>query len=181
MAEVPTLESPRVILRNWRDDDVEAFARMNADSRVTEFLRGAYPRERSEAVAAAIRSELDRNGYGWWVLEVRNGEPFAGVIALQEVPFAAPFTPAYEIGWRLPFESWGRGYATEGASAALDHAFGALHWPEVVAFTVRGNSRSRRVMERLGMSYDPADDFDHPKLEPGDPLRPHVLYRVKQR
>ena len=181
MAEVPTIESARVILRAWRDDDLEAFVQMNADPHVTEFLGGPYSRERSESAAAQMRGELDRNGYGWWVMEIRDGPAFAGVIVLQRVPFDAPFTPAYEVGWRLPFETWGRGYATEGASAALRHAFGALHWPEVVAFTVPGNVRSRRVMERLDMTHDPADDFDHPKLAPGDPLRPHVLYRIENR
>jgi RimJ/RimL family protein N-acetyltransferase len=178
---VPTIESPRLILRDWRDEDVEAFVEMNADSRVAEFLGGPFSRERSQSSAAAVRRNLERDGYGWWVVELRNGTPFAGVIALQKVPFDAPFTPAYEIGWRLPFASWGRGYATEGANAALGHAFETLHWPELVAFTAEGNLRSRRVMERLNMTHDRAGDFDHPKLAPDNALRRHVLYRLKRR
>ncbi len=176
---VPAIESARLTLRGWRDDDVEAYVQMNADARVAQFLRGPYTRERSEATAAQIRRELEQNGYGWWVVEIRGGTAFAGLIALEQVPFVAPFAPAYEIGWRLPFVSWGHGYATEGANAALRYAFDTLRWREVVAFTAQGNLRSRRVMERLKMTRDPADDFDHPKLDPGDPLRRHVLYRIK--
>ncbi len=104
-----------LILRDWRDGDLEEWAAMSADVRVAEFLGGPHSRERSESAAAEIRRKLANNGYGWWVVEVRGGAPFAGVIALQEVPFEAAFTPAYEIGWRLAFEHWGKGYATEGA------------------------------------------------------------------
>ncbi|MGB6517537.1 MAG: GNAT family N-acetyltransferase, partial [Candidatus Cybelea sp.] len=179
MAEVPTIETPRLMLRAWCDADVEPWVAMNADLRVTEFLGRAYTRELSEASAAAIRRALDENGYGWWAVEVREGAAFAGVIALQKVPFSAAFTPATEIGWRFSFENWGRGYATEGAKAALDFAFTELHWNEVIAFTAATNLRSQRVMQRLGMTHNPADDFDHPKLEPDDPLRRHVLYRIK--
>ena len=150
---------------------------MNADPRVTEFLGRAYTREYSQASAQQIRLQLERDGYGWWAVEIKGGVPFAGVIALQGVPFQAAFTPAYEVGWRFAFDSWGHGYATEGASAALAHAFATLRWPEVVAFTTVTNVRSQRVMVRLGMTHDAADDFDHPKLEPGNPLRRHVLHR----
>jgi RimJ/RimL family protein N-acetyltransferase len=111
-------------------------------------------------------------------VQARGSPSFVGVICLQEVPFEAPFTPAYEVGWRLRAECWGRGYATEGARGALDFAFGSLHWKEVVAFTTASNLRSARVMERLGMTHDPRDDFEHPRLEPGHPLRSHVLYRI---
>lgn len=152
---------------------------MNADPRVTEFLRHNYTCELAESQTVTMRERLQLHGYGWWVVEVRGGAPFAGVIALQEVPFDAPFTPAREIGWRFAREHWGHGYATEGARAALEFAFERLRWDEVVAFTAASNERSRRVMERLGMSYDPRDDFDHPRIDAPDPLRRHVLYRIK--
>lgn len=151
---------------------------MNADARVTEFFVSKYPREQSERSAVENQKRLARHGYGWWVIEVKEGPPFAGVIALQEVPFEAPFTPALEIGWRLPFESWGKGYATEAASAILSVAFNVLGFTEVVALTASINARSRHVMERLGMTHDPSDDFDHPRIEPGHRLRRHVLYRI---
>ncbi len=180
MAEVPIIETPRLLLRGWRDEDVEPWVAMNADPRVTEFFARSYTRALSEAALQTMREKLDRNGFGWWAVESRGSAQFAGVIALQDVPFQAPFTPAWEIGWRFPFENWGRGYATEGARAALNFAFNVLHWDEVVAFTAVSNVRSRRVMRRLGMTHDPADDFDHPKIEPGHPLRRHVLYRIRK-
>jgi RimJ/RimL family protein N-acetyltransferase len=175
---VATIETPRLILRNWVDSDVDAWAQMNADPRVTEFFARTYTREVSESMARYMREQLELNGFGWWAVEIRGGTSFAGVVALQAVPFAAPFTPANEIGWRFSVEHWGRGYATEAARAALDFAFNTLEWPEVVAFTAAQNLRSQRVMERLGMTHDPRDDFDHPKIERGNRLRRHVLYRI---
>jgi 3-dehydroquinate dehydratase / shikimate dehydrogenase len=180
VARVPTIETPRLLLRDWRDADVEAWVRLNAHPRVTEFFHKRYPREFCEASALAIRQQLAADGYGWWAVEIRGGASFAGVIALQAVPFEAPFTPANEIGWRFAFEHWGHGYATEGARAALDYAFDELKWPEVVAFTAATNLRSRRVMERLHMTHDPTDDFDHPRIETAHPLRRHVLYRIEK-
>lgn len=179
MPRVPTVETPRLILRDWRDDDVEAWVAINADPRVTEFFPKSYTRELSEASAAAIRAQLSRDGFGWWALEIRGGPSFVGSIALQAVPFQAHFTPANEIGWRLATEHWGRGYATEGARAALEFAFNELKWREVVAFTAASNLRSQRVMERLGMTHDGNDDFDHPRVEAGHALRRHLLYRIK--
>jgi RimJ/RimL family protein N-acetyltransferase len=179
MSSVPTIETPRLILRCWRDADVEPWVRMNADPCVTEFFMQTYSRGYSVSRAAVIRAELERNGYGWWVVEIKDGRRFAGAIVLREVPFEARFTPAREIGWRLAFEHWGHGYATEGAAAALDFAFTRLGWSEVVAFTAAVNLRSQRVMERLGMTRDAADDFDHPEIEPGHRLRRHLLYRIR--
>ena len=101
-----------------------------------------------------------------------------GFIGPSHIPFEAHFTPAVEIGWRLAGAHWGRGYATEGARAALEAGFTQLGLSEIVAMTVPANARSRRVMERIGMTRDPADDFDHPRLADGDPLRRHVLYRI---
>jgi RimJ/RimL family protein N-acetyltransferase len=176
---VPVIETPRLILRGWRDGDVEAWVRMNADPRVTEFFMQTYTREYSESRAAVVRAELERNGYGWWVAEIKDGQRFAGAIVLREVPFEAHFTPAREVGWRFAFEHWGHGYATEGAAAALDFAFTRLAWSEVVAFTAAVNLRSQRVMERLGMTHDVADDFDHPEVEAGHRLCRHLLYRAR--
>ncbi len=152
---------------------------MNADPRVMEFFPNAYSPDQSAAAAAIMAERLESLGYGWWVLEVKADPRFAGTIALQDVPFEAGFTPAKEIGWRLPFEMWGRGYATEGARAVLDYAFRSLRLMEVVAMTATLNARSQRVMQQLGMSHDTRDDFEHPRIAPGHPLRPHVLYRAR--
>ncbi|MFY9632229.1 MAG: GNAT family N-acetyltransferase [Candidatus Cybelea sp.] len=173
-----TIETARLLLRGWQDEDVEPWIAMNADPRVSEFLGRSYSRELSLSQASAMRERLGERGYGWWVVQARGGPSFVGVICLQEVPFEAPFTPAYEVGWRLRADCWGNGYATEGARGALGFAFDSLHWNEVVAFTTASNVRSAAVMQRLGMTHDPRDDFEHPRLEPGHPLRPHVLYRI---
>jgi len=174
------LETPRLILRQWRDADLDAWAEMNADPRVMEFFPALYDRARAEGTAASMREEIERDGYGFWAVEIKATGAFAGMIGLNEITYDIPVHPKREVGWRLAFDAWGHGYATEGARAALQFAFGKLGWPEVVAFTAAINERSQRVMDRLGMTRDPAADFDHPRVEPSSPLRPHVLYRVKR-
>ncbi len=151
---------------------------MSADPLVTEPFPSVLSRAESDAYAARIRAELAERGIGLWALEVPGVAPFVGFTGLSVPRFDAFFTPCVEIGWRLAREHWGRGYASEAARTALGHAFGALGLDEVVSFTSVGNTRSRRVMEKLGMRHDPADDFEHPGLPQGHPLRPHVLYRV---
>ncbi len=150
---------------------------MNLDPRVMEFFATTYTRQRALTEAEHLRRMLDKLGYGWWVVEVPGVTPFAGIIALQAVPFEAHFTPAYEIGWRFAPEYWHRGYATEGARCALNHAFNTLGWKEVVAMTAAVNIPSQRVMQRLDMSHDATDDFDHPNLK-GHRLERHLLYRI---
>lgn len=176
---VRTLETPRLLLRPWRDADVEPWVAMWADADVMEFFPWTFDRAQAEGMAARMRTRLETDDYGWWILEVKGGPGFAGIIELQDVPFEAHFTPALEVGWLLLPGQWGRGYATEGARAAIAFAFDELHAAEVVAMTAIPNVRSRRVMERLGMTHDPADDFDHPQVEAGHRLRRHVLYRAR--
>ena len=125
-----------------------------------------------------IRDHFERHGFGVWAVEVIGGAPFIGFIGLSVPSFDAPFTPCVELGYRLAFEHWGHGYATEGSRAALDFGFTTVGLSEIVAMATVGNVRSRRVMERLGMTRDPADDFDHPNIVSGHPLRRHVLYRL---
>jgi len=176
---VACLRTERLVLRDWRDDDLAPFAALNADPRVTEFLPGPLTRAESDALAARIRGALARYGFGAWAVEVMGGAPFIGFVGLSVPLFAAAFTPCTEIAWRLAAEHWGRGYATEAAGAALAYGFEQLGLEEIVAFTTAGNTRSRAVMERLGMTRSPADDFEHPSLAHDDPLRPHVLYRAR--
>ena len=174
----PTLTTSRLLLRPWRDDDLPAFAALSADPRVMEFLPAVLDRAASDVLAARIRDHFDRYGYGLWAVEVPGAADFIGFVGLAVADFGAPFCPCVEIGWRLACAHWGRGYATEGARAALAFGFDRLGLREIVSFTTVANARSRRVMERLGMAHSPADDFEHPRLPPGHPLRPHVLYRL---
>jgi len=175
------LRTERLLLRPWRDEDLAPFAALNADPVVREHFPSTLSREESDASARRLRAEIDRNGYGPWAVEVPGLAPFVGVIGLAVPAFEAPFTPCVEIAWRLARAAWGRGFATEGARAAAAFAFDQLQLEEIVAMTTPANRRSRRVMEKLGMRHDPSDDFDHPLLPPGSPLRRHVLYRLRRR
>ena len=175
------IETERLRLRGWGDEDVAAWAEMNADPRVMEFFVEPTPRERSYEQARSMRADLDANGYGWFVLERKDEPGFAGVIAVDDIRYEMPFRPLREIGWRLPVRAWGNGYATEAAAAAMRFAFETLKWPEIIAMTARINARSRRVMEKLGMTHDPAEDFDHPRVPAGREIRHHVLYRKHSR
>jgi RimJ/RimL family protein N-acetyltransferase len=174
-----TIETQRLVLRQWNDADVEAWADMNADARVMEFFPGVMARERSYEQAAILRAALDKNGYGWFVMERREQPGFAGIMAVDDIRHDLPFRPLREIGWRLPVESWGHGYATEAANGLLKFARDELHWSEVVAMTAAINMRSRRVMERLGMTYDASEDFNHPRVPDGMAIKRHVLYRAR--
>jgi RimJ/RimL family protein N-acetyltransferase len=151
---------------------------LNADPEVMRWFPSRLTREQSDAFAAFARSGIEERGWGLWALEVVDADAFVGFVGLNVPTFEAPFMPAVEIGWRLLRPAWGKGYATEAARAAAAFGFDALGLDGIVSFTAVGNERSRRVMERLGMMHDPAEDFDHPRLADGDPLRRHVLYRL---
>jgi RimJ/RimL family protein N-acetyltransferase len=177
-SQIPTLPSGRICLRQWREEDRDAFAAMNSDARVMEFFLHRLSRVESDAMVDGIHKDFSERGFGLWAVEVPDVAPFIGFAGLAVPGFSAHFTPCVEIGWRLTFEHWGRGYATEAARLALGYGFGTLALSEVVTFTSATNHRSRAVMERIGMRRDPAEDFDHPKLPEGHPLRRHVLYRL---
>jgi RimJ/RimL family protein N-acetyltransferase len=172
------LKTDRLLLRRWVPADREPFAALNADPRVAEHLPASLSRQESDALAARIEAHFEEHGFGLWAVEVRGVAPFAGFTGLSNPAFQSHFTPCVEIGWRLAAPYWGNGYASEAARAALAFGFDRLGLGEIVSFTVPGNSRSRRVMQRIGMRHDPKDDFDHPALPEGHPLRRHVLYRI---
>ena len=171
----------RLKLREWTDADAEPFAALNADPRVMEFFPSALTRAESDAQMAAIRGFITDHGYGLYAAEEKATGRFIGFIGLWPPSFEAHFTPAVEIGWRLARGSWGQGYATEGARAVVDHAFGPLGLDGLVSFTAEWNRPSRRVMEKIGMTHDPAEDFVHPKLPEGHKLSRHVLYRLSRK
>ena len=174
------LSTPRLWLRQWRASDLEPFAALNADPAVMEFMPGCLTRTESDALVKRSETEIAQLGFGFWAVELRASGEFIGFVGLHTASFEAHFTPCVEIGWRLARATWGYGYATEAARACLQLAFGRLALPEIVAFTVPANARSRAVMERLGMTHTASDDFEHPRLPAGHPLRRHVLYRLRR-
>jgi len=151
---------------------------MNADPRVMEYFPSTLSRAESDAFAARIREHLAKHGFSFWVVESRADGAFLGLTGLLRPRFVAHFTPCVEVGWRFAAAHWEKGYATEAAKAALRFGFDRLELAEIVAYTVPQNRRSRRVMEKLGMSHSSADDFDHPALPEHHQLRRHVLYRI---
>lgn len=175
------LQTERLQLRLWRPADQPPFAALNADPRVMEHFPQALSQEQSDAMVTRIESHFDQHGFGFWAVEIPGVTSFAGAIGLAVPRFAAHFTPCVEIAWRLAADCWGKGYATEGARAVLAFGFEVLELEEIVAFTVPGNSASRRVMEKIGMTHTAADDFAHPALPEGHPLERHVLYRALRR
>lgn len=169
------LRTERLLLRDWRDSDLDPLAALNADPEVMRYIAPPLPRERSEAFIEWQRGVFAARGWGLWAVEIVRGGALAGVVGLNE----PGFVPGVEISWRLAREHWDQGYATEAARGVLAFGFDDLGLDEIVSFTTVANERSRRVMERIGMTRDPADDFEHPNVPEGNPLRPHVLYRLQ--
>lgn len=171
------LRTDRLVLRGWRDSDLEPWAVMNADPEVREYFPDVLTREQSEASVARFQAALDQRGWGWWAVEVRATGEFIGFTGLDPVDEDMPFT-GVEVGWRLARPSWGHGYATEAALAAVAHGFDGLGLTEILAVTTATNLRSQAVMRRIGMTRDPSDDFDDLTVPEG-PLRRNVVYRLR--
>lgn len=173
------IETDRLSLRRWIEEDREPFFRLNSDARVMEFMPNCLSRLESDLLIDRIEDHFRAHSFGLYALELREDHSFIGFLGLAIPEFTAHFTPCVEIGWRLSANHWGRGLATEGARAVVRHAFDELRLGALVSFTVLANIRSRRVMERIGMVHNPAEDFEHPNLPKGHPLRRHVLYRLR--
>ena len=179
MPELIELETERLRLRQWIESDREPFARLNADPRVMEFFLSILDRAASDAMIDRLQTKIADRGWGFWAVELKQDNQFIGFVGLQIPRADFPFSPCVEIGWRLAFEYWGKGYATEAAEAALKVGFNRLELPEIVSFTAIENHRSSAVMERLGMNQA-VETFEHPSLPVGHPLREHYLYRLSR-
>jgi RimJ/RimL family protein N-acetyltransferase len=175
------IETERLRLRMWQDNDADPYLRINQDPRVIEYLRGLMKAEQVQDFMRLANRHQQQLGYALWAAERKDTGALIGFIGLNKVdfasPFEAPFSPAIEVGWRLGCEHWGQGYATEGALACLKHGFHQAGLKQIVAFTVPTNRRSLRVMEKIGMKRDVEGDFAHPRLPQDHPLSLHVLYR----
>lgn len=178
-ASVPErLDTERLILRHWRDEDIEPFAALNADPKVMEHFPTTLSREQTEQSVERIRGQFEQHSFGLWAVELRVTGEFVGFVGLHVPEFQAHFTPCVEVGWRLAREYWGHGYAPEAAAEAMRDGYERIGLPEIVSMTSTTNLKSMRVMEKLGMTRDPADDFDHPKLPHDHHLCRHVLYQL---
>jgi RimJ/RimL family protein N-acetyltransferase len=164
----------RVVLRQWRDEDREPFARLNADPETMRYFPSTMTREQSDAMVDWASGLIEERRWGLWAVEVPSVAPFVGFVGLN-VPSFMP--DVVEIGWRLLKDHWGNGYATEAGREVLRYGFEELRLDEIVSFTTVSNTPSRRVMERIGMTHDPSRDFDHPNVPEG-PLKRHVLYAI---
>jgi RimJ/RimL family protein N-acetyltransferase len=178
--EKSLIQTDRLLLRHWQEDDREPFCRLNSDPRVMEFMPACLTRAESDMFFERINEHFREHGFGLYAAELREDRTFIGYVGLAVPTFEASFTPCVEIGWRLAAHYWGRGLATEGALAVVKYAFGELALDEIVSFTVPENVRSRRVMEKIGMTHNASEDFDHPNLPEGHSLRRHVLYRLRR-
>jgi len=174
------LETDRLVLREWLPSDEAAMCAINSDLKVMEHFPALLSEAETRELINKFKLHFGKYGYGFYALEVKPTSCFIGFAGLHNVAFDADFTPAVEIGWRLSSKHWGKGYATEAAKAAVNFAFNELKLKEIVAFTTINNKKSRRVMEKLGMTHHSKDDFDHPRLPADSPLRRHVLYRLAQ-
>lgn len=174
------IKTERLILRQWTESDLKPFAELNADRRVREFFPKVLTRQESDGFVKIFSDHIKQYGWGFWAACLIETGEFIGFIGLETVNLAVPFTknPTVEIGWRIAHKHWGKGYATEGALKALEYGFQTLKLEEIVSFTVVQNIRSRNVMKKIGMHHDAKDDFDHPNLPEGHPMRRHVLYQI---
>jgi RimJ/RimL family protein N-acetyltransferase len=177
MTEIIEVDTPRLRLRKWRDEDRQPFAAMNADPEVMEYFASPQTWESSDASVDAWQAELDQYGWSNWALEERGTGEFLGFAGLSMPRRTFPFSPCVEVGWRLARPYWGKGFATEAALASLRVGFQRLHLAEIVSFAAIGNIRSRAVMKRIGM-LDAHEDFEHPGVPAGHALRWHCLYRI---
>ncbi|MXN64817.1 GNAT family N-acetyltransferase [Stappia sp. GBMRC 2046] len=176
------LETERLVIRDWKDEDLEPMRKMNSDPRVMEYFPSVLSSSESDALVERCEMKVKRDGFSLLPVDLKESGQFGGIVGLNRPQYEKPlpFEPCVEIGWRLPVSSWGKGYASEAASALLRFGFETLDLDEIVSFTAEINKRSMRVMERIGMKRDLDGDFQHPMIEDGHPLRPHVLYRLRR-
>ena len=174
------LETERLIFRDWKEEDREPFARMNADPMVMEYLPRSLDPKASNKLVDRFQAHLDKNGYGLFALEEKESGEFVGFTGLNNVDFEAPFTPAVELAWRLDYGFWGHGFGSEAGTAVLDYAFDKVKLKEVVSFTVHDNERTIHLMKKIGLTKVEGGDFDYPALRKGHPLGRFVLFHKKK-
>lgn len=172
------IETERLILRQWRDDDKRPFQRMNADPIVMEFMPRLMPPEDSDKLVGIFSKQIEKEGYGFFAVEIKESGEFIGFAGIAPVAIKTKFVPATEIAWRFDYGAWGKGYATEAARALIEYGFREIGLEEIVGFCVHDNEGAVHVMEKIGMTKDPDGDFDYPNLRKDHPLGRFVLFRL---
>ncbi len=171
------IETQRLILRQWSADDIPAFTQLNACPDTMEFFPSVYSQEQTQELVDWCSASIAERGWGFWAVEEKVSSDFIGMVGLNDFPRDIPVKQSHEVGWRLLRTYWGKGYATEAAKASLSYGFNKLGLDEIVAFTPTGNVRSRKVMDRLGMTLEP-DTFEHPRVPADFEHSTHVLYTI---
>ena len=177
------LTTERLLLRTWKESDIPLMTAISSDPLVMEHFPSTQDLTATHALIDHINQHYEKFGYSAYAVEIKDTHEFIGFVGLNHPPFTIPNfipqgLPIVEIGWRLSSQHWGKGYATEAAKAVLHYAFTELKLSEIISFTVVANTKSRHVMEKIGLHHSEADDFDHPQLDDDSPLRRHVLYRL---
>ena len=171
------IETERLILRQWKAEDKEPFAKLNADAEVMRYFPETLTKNESDAGVDRFYNSIEENGWGFWAVEIKSTQEFIGFVGINSPAVELPFTPCIEVGWRLAKQFWLKGYATEAAKASLDFAFHKLNLREVVSMTPTSNKPSWSVMLKIGM-YDSGENFNYPGIKYDDPLLEHVLYKI---
>ena len=174
------LETERLILRRWKEADIEPFFKITSDPEVRRYYPNVLTINETKSLVTRIESHFVKESFGLWALELKSTGEFIGYTGLSKPTFEAHFMPCVEIGWQIARRYWGQGYAPEAANKALEDGFVRIGLDEIVSFTTVSNDKSIRVMEKLGMHRNPKDDYLHPFLPEGHPLKPHVLFRLKK-
>ena len=174
------IETERLLLRTWKEEDAEPYYQMNQDPRFLEFLPDTISMEQAKEYIVSTNKRIAKNGFSFFAIEEKESGNLAGSLGLEKIESPFPFAPAIKIGWRLAFPYWGRGYATEAAKAVLNYGFYTLGFEEIVSYAVAENHASRRIMEKIGMTRDVQGDFERPHLPAGHRLSRSVLYRIKK-
>ncbi|MEV2354477.1 GNAT family N-acetyltransferase [Paenibacillus larvae] len=176
------LETSRLQLRDWEETDLEPFSRLNADEKVMRYFPKTLSIEETNVFYKSIISEFKECGFGLYAVKAKENKEFIGFIGFigfHRATFEADFTPCIEIGWRLKKEAWGKGYATEGATACLHYGFKELGFSDIYSFTADVNQPSKNVMIKIGMNF--IKTFNHPKVKKDSPLKKHVLFHINQK
>ena len=170
------IDTKRLILRDWQEEDIENLIAMNEDADVMKYFPHTLSKKESLDFYNAIQEEFRAKGYGLYAVEVKETAEFIGFIGFHKATFPSDFTPCIEIGWRLKKSAWNQGYATEGAKACLQYGCDTLHFKQIYSFTACINTPSEKVMKNIGMHY--VKNFHHPRVDMSSPLKEHVLYEL---